>query len=368
MLWQVAFLFAGALIVGGVIYLVSRFHQFALLKSIARQNKLLSWLLAAVPVAALGLACCLCFNVTTTIVVVLHLILFWLLCDLAAAIIKKIRKKPFRHYYPGAAALVITALYLGAGWYFAHHVYETHYQFSTTKDLGMESLRVVALADSHLGITLDGEEFTRQMERIQQTDPDIVVIVGDFVDDDADKGDMIAACRALGKLETTYGVYFVFGNHDEGYWGYRNFTSQELRTALTENNVTILTDDAILIDDSFYLVGRRDRSMWNRQDAQALTAKLDHSKYIILLDHQPNDYAGETAANADLVLSGHTHGGHIFPAGLIGLAIGANDRVYGTEQREDTTFVVTSGISGWAIPFKTGAISEYVVIDIQRAD
>ena len=51
---------------------------------------------------------------------------------------------------------------------------------------------------------------------------------------------------------------------------------------------------------------------------------------------------------------------------MLGLAMGANDAVYGVETRGDTAFVVTSGISGWAIPFKTGTISEYVVIDIQK--
>ena len=91
---------------------------------------------------------------------------------------------------------------------------------------------------------------------------------------------------------------------------------------------------------------------------------LDKSKYTIVIDHQPNAYDEEADSGADLVLSGHTHGGHIFPAGQIGLLIGANDRVYGTEKRENTNFVVTSGISGWAIPFKTFTISEYVVIDI----
>ena len=74
----------------------------------------------------------------------------------------------------------------------------------------------------------------------------------------------------------------------------------------------------------------------------------------------------EAAAGADLVLSGHTHGGHVFPAGQIGMLMGANDCLYGTQRRGDTDFVVTSGISGWGIPFKTGAISEFVVIDIIR--
>ncbi|MBQ9188951.1 MAG: metallophosphoesterase, partial [Clostridia bacterium] len=88
----------------------------------------------------------------------------------------------------------------------------------------------------------------------------------------------------------------------------------------------------------------------------------------VMLDHQPNDYAAEAAAGMDLVLSGHTHGGHIFPAGQIGLWIGANDFLYGTTRIGQTDFVVTSGISGWAIPFKTGTFSEYVVIDLVPKD
>ena len=98
-----------------------------------------------------------------------------------------------------------------------------------------------------------------------------------------------------------------------------------------------------------------------------MTGELDPSRYAIVLDHQPNDYAAEAASGADLVLSGHTHGGHIFPAGQLGLLFGANDSIYGMQQRGDTTFIVTSGVSGWAIPIKTGCFSEFVVIDVRPA-
>ena len=91
-----------------------------------------------------------------------------------------------------------------------------------------------------------------------------------------------------------------------------------------------------------------------------------NSAYKIVIDHQPNDYDEEASCAADLVLSGHTHGGPLLPAGQIGLLIGANDALYGYEHRKDTDFIVTSGISGWALPFKTGAISEIVVIDINK--
>ena len=159
-------------------------------------------------------------------------------------------------------------------------------------------------------------------------------------------------------------VYFIYGNHDKGYFRYRNFTAAELETALTENGVIILEDESALVDGWYYVIGRQDRSIRSRAGMAELTAGLDESKYMILLDHQPNDYANEAASPVDLVLSGHTHGGHLFPAGQIGLMMGANDRRYGTEVRNGTVFVVTSGISGWAIPFKTGTFSEVVILDI----
>ena len=96
-----------------------------------------------------------------------------------------------------------------------------------------------------------------------------------------------------------------------------------------------------------------------------LVKDLDKSKYMLVLDHQPTDYDAQMEAEVDLVLSGHTHGGHIFPAGLIGEGLGINCMTYGFRQEGKTAFEVSSGISGWAIPFKTGgAISEYVILDI----
>ena len=87
---------------------------------------------------------------------------------------------------------------------------------------------------------------------------------------------------------------------------------------------------------------------------------------MIVIDHQPTDYANQALAEVDLVLSGHTHGGQLFPFNQVGKWIGANDRIYGHEKRNKTDFIVTSGISDWAIKFKTGTKSEYVVINIKQ--
>ena len=79
------------------------------------------------------------------------------------------------------------------------------------------------------------------------------------------------------------------------------------------------------------------------------------------------DYEALKDANMDLVLSGHTHGGQLFPLMTIEnhSNIAEDDRVYGYEKRENTNFIVTSGISDWAIKFKTGCKSEYLLISIE---
>lgn len=342
-----------------VIYNIRYFHSCEFIRQI--KNKKLSWLVSAIPmllVVIFGIF----FGFTSAVIVMLHLTAFLLLFSLISLIIKKIAKKAICKTVLGISAIFLTSIYIGTGFYFANTIYKTSYKFETSKQL--EPLRIVQIADAHLGVTLDGS-FSGQMPNIQKTLPDIVVITGDFVDDSSSKADMIEACRHLGNLQSKYGIYFTFGNHDKGYMkNSTDYTEKELRAELEKNNVTILEDEAVLINNSFYIIGRQDKSEKKRKSIDELTENLDKSKYMVVLDHQPNDYDNEARAEVDLVLSGHTHGGHIFPAGYIGVLIGANDMAYGTKHINNTDFVVTSGISGWEIPFKTGCISEYVVIDI----
>ncbi len=263
----------------------------------------------------------------------------------------------------------ITTVYLICGWFLANHVWREAYSVETKKAVG--SLRIVQFADSHVGNTFSGEGFQRWVDDMQAENPDIVVITGDFVDDDTSKEDMEAACAALGTLRTTYGVYYVFGNHDKGYYGpaYRGYSGNDLIVELEKNGVTVLEDEIVLLGDQFYLIGRQDRSQdqmgMPRATMAELTADLDPDKYSIVLDHQPYDYEAQVASGVDLVLSGHTHGGQLMPFNPMGEWMGLDDKRYGLERRGSTDFIVTSGISDWAIQFKTGCKSEYVVVDIQ---
>lgn len=231
---------------------------------------------------------------------------------------------------------------------------------------------MAVLSDSHTGTTFHGEGFAEHMKDIQKQNPDIVLIVGDFVDDDTTKEDMIACCKALGDMKTTYGVYYVFGNHDKGYYSpeYRGYDGDDLINELEKNNVHVMQDDVELVDNRFYIIGRQDKSeeyAGGRKSMEELVQGLDPDKFSIVLDHQPQDYEAQKDANVDLVLSGHTHGGQLFPLMTIKnhSNIAEDDRVYGYEKRGNTNFIVTSGISDWAIKFKTGCKSEYLLVNIE---
>ena len=145
-----------------------------------------------------------------------------------------------------------------------------------------------------------------------------------------------------------------------------NYSQEDLANELKKNGVHILEDEYEVLDN-LCIVGRKDKATQkDRKDLSEILQDVDDSKYIIVMDHEPNDYEKESQTKADLVVSGHTHGGQFFPLTYFGQWFGINDRIYGYEKRNDTEFIVTSGIADWEILFKTGTKSEYVMMTIQE--
>ena len=309
------------------------------------------------------------WNATNANIIVLHFFFILLFGEFIYNIVCMIKKRMDFKYGQEivfSICLVFTAVYLGIAYYIAHHVVETHYEVVANKDLGVDNFRIVQVTDSHVGATMTGDDFYNYMIEINKTNPDIVVVTGDFVDDDTSYENFIRSCEGLGALETKYGVYFVYGNHDKGYFNNRTYGDKEIREELAKNNVTILEDNGLNIVGNIYLLGRQDKSVRTRKPINELMEGIDDNYYVIDLNHQPNDYENEKNANVDLVISGHTHGGQLFPLMIIDKMIGANNQIYGIEERDNTTFIVSSGIGDWAVKFKTGTLAEYVVIDIKN--
>lgn len=374
MLWFIMFGGLILLCLAGMVYLIFCVRRLDVVSKLTHGNKAAAWAVGtavvAIPTAIIWLA----WGYMNALIVLLHMALF---VGLAKLIFKK-RK------FAGTVALVLAVVYLTVGYVQANNVWQKDYTVTTNKAVG--TLRVALIADSHVGTTFDGEGLAPHIEEINKQNPDVLVVTGDFVDEDTSREDMVAACRALGQATPKFGTYFVFGNHDKGLYsnGERGYTGDDLIAELEKNGVTVLQDENVLIDDRFYLVGRQDASEetdfgGSRASIAELASTLDRSKYSIVLDHQPRDYDAETAAGVDLVLSGHTHGGQMIPLmqiirwfhvgddnvyGLESSHLG-DDNVYGYENHDHTDFIVTSGISDWAIQFKTGCRSEYVIVDIQ---
>lgn len=367
-MWAFIFgsVFIGAVL--GIIYLASRFAKFLFVNKVAKNRKKLRFVIGLILVAFIFAIIKVMLGSINAAISIIHLTVFWLICDGVSRIVEKKMGKSSEKYYAGISAIAITVVYLACGWHLAHHVWIENYEIDTDKKVG--TLRIVQFADSHVGTTFDGKGFEGQVKTMQEQNPDIVVVTGDYVDDDTTKDDMVAACEALGTLKTTYGVYYAFGNHDKGYFGdeYRGYSGNDLIAELERNNVRVLQDETVLLGNRFYLIGRQDRSEEqanSRASMEELTADLDKGKFSIVLDHQPHDYDAQAASGVDLVLSGHTHGGQLIPFNRMGQWTGVDDKSYGLEKRENTNFIVTSGISDWAIKFKTGCKSEIVVVDIQ---
>ena len=332
----------------------------------SREKRLTRLALGLIPAACLSLGLFWAMGYVNALVCVLNLEVIWLLVKLAARIL---RRRPGNPAVCALVALLLTGIYLSAGWVLAHRVTQTRYEIAGTG--ASAPLRIALFTDSHVGTTFDGAELSRYVAEIQAQNPDLVVIAGDFVDDSTSRQDMLAACAALKQLQAPYGVYFSFGNHDKGYYdnALRGYTGDDLIRELEKNGVTVLKDEFVPLGEDFYLVGRQDLSENLTDTPRAamgeLMAQLPESdRYTIVLDHQPADFDAEAQAGAGLVLCGHTHGGQMIPINYLGQWLGVNDLRYGHERRQNTDFIVSSGISDWELLFKTGCHSEYVLIDL----
>lgn len=273
----------------------------------------------------------------------------------------------------GLLPLVLTACMLLFGYVNMHTVVPTFYTVETQKPIRSEGYRVALIADVHFGVSLDETALRRVCDEISGQQPDVVILCGDIIDSSTTKEGMQQVFAALGSIKSTCGSYYIYGNHDRpGEWGVPAFTRADLAAAIESNGITILQDKVISLTDDFLLAGREDRGYSNRsgrKPVQTLLADADPDDLILLLDHQPNEYALCGKAGADLILSGHTHGGQLWPIGQVQKLLHINDHVYGhTFVDSDTQAIVTSGLAGWAYPIKTAAPAEYVIIDIKPAN
>ena len=190
---------------------------------------------------------------------------------------------------------------------------------------------MVLIADLHLGYNIGCRQMEQLVEKINAQDPDLVVVAGDIFDNEYEAlEDPDRLAEMLRGIQSIYGVYACYGNHDilEKILAGFTFGGKEKKESsvkmdefLEKAGITLLRDEYVLIDDSFYLYGRPDyerpgRGIDERKSAQEITADMDLSLPVLVIDHEPGELQELADAGVDADLCGHTHDGQLFPGNL----------------------------------------------------
>jgi len=284
------------------------------------------------------------------LVFTLYMVIGLLLFDIIKLIYKPV---PFSFLITCA----LTLCTLSYGYYSYLNPKIQRFDLQIDKEAKDSSLKIVGLSDMHLGIGTGKEMLKKYVELINAQKPDLILISGDLIDNEVKPLYANRMEEELSLFKATYGVYMVPGNHE--YIGGIN----ECINFIKQTPIHFLKDSMIELPNGVQIVGRDDKHNSNRSSLEDLMKKVDISKPVILLDHQPFGLDNTANAGIDLQLSGHTHSGQIWPMNLI--VKNMFERSYGYEKRKDSHIYISSGISLWGPPFRIGTNSEIVVFDIK---
>lgn len=268
---------------------------------------------------------------------------------------------------------------LGYGLVHAQRTVVTRYELELDKGAGnMKQMRIALIGDLHLSVNSRPETTRRMVELINAEQPDVVLVAGDiFTSSYAGLSHPEAYSEALRGIESKYGVYAVYGNHDVEETLFGGFpispVSQAFRSAQMEDFVrdcgfTMLYDETVVLGDGVQLAGRVDGEKAgdgtkNRMSAEQLLADADRSLPVLVLQHEPKQFQALKEAGADVALCGHTHAGQLFPGNLVIPLF--NENAWGYEKVHDLHTFVTAGVGYYGPPMRVGTNSEITVIDMK---
>lgn len=220
--------------------------------------------------------------------------------------------------------------------------------------------KIVAVTDLHINVATPVSRIEKIVETIRGLKPDIVVLVGDIVDDKPKK--LETQMEALSRLDARYGVFITLGNH-EFYRG-----SVDWEKKYRDMKLFYLANDGLMLNGAnVYVAGLPDPQLLRIDDALMASVKemlmrKNPQAYTVFLSHSPRFIKRLDKGLIDLQISGHTHGGQIFPFHLAVKRF--NDFVSGLYDVEGMKLYVSNGASGWGPPMRFLAPSEIAVINL----
>jgi hypothetical protein len=227
----------------------------------------------------------------------------------------------------------------------------------------LDGFTIVQLTDLHVGLTIDRHFVQRVVDRTNKLSPDLVALTGDFVDGKV--ADLHEEIAPLAGLRAKHGVYAVTGNH-EYYSGVEPWVKQ-----ISTLGVRYLRNERVVIGDdsaSFELAGVEDHNAAgkHKEDLKAATAGRDPNRALVLLAHQPRQVKRAALHGVDLQLSGHTHGGQIWPWHYI-VKLQQGGLLAGRYQHQATQLYVSRGCGYWGPPVRLLAPLEITRVILRAA-
>lgn len=308
---------------------------------------------------------------TTWMIFIIYLTICFLFYDLIRFINKK---KPFipqsfnprrygirRIYY--TASLFFTIGIMIWGHYNFHHPRITELNLTIPKEsTKIEEMKVVVASDIHVGTFINRSLLKMYVDKIMEQKPDLILLPGDIIDFDLKPVVEQNMQEEFKRLKAKYGVYGTTGNHE--YIKIKGEADHAKVDWLVEKSgIRMLRDTTIMIDSTFYLVGREDHKAPNRKSIDDLAKNTDKSFPIFVMNHEPHNLSEEVDAGADLALYGHTHNGQFFPVNLSLHFM--YELPYGYKKKENTHCYVSSGLGLAGPQYRIGTISEIVVLNLK---
>jgi predicted MPP superfamily phosphohydrolase len=221
---------------------------------------------------------------------------------------------------------------------------------------GSRGFSIVLLTDTHLAPWTPESFVRRLVERVNALKPDVIAVTGDLVDGNPDELDGIVP--PLGNLAARHGVFFVTGNHE--YY----VDTHAWLGVIGKLGMKILNNSGMIVASSVYLAGIPDRTVRRLRgaspsdfpDARRALAGRPEDVPAVLLAHQPMEIGAAADAGADLQLSGHTHGGQIWPFGALVMA--AQPYLSGLHRHGPAHIYVSRGAGTWGPPIRIAAPAE----------
>lgn len=228
----------------------------------------------------------------------------------------------------------------------------------------LRGFRIVQLTDVHIGPTLDGNWLRKVVDKVNSLKPDVVAITGDLVD---------GTVSALGKqvaplvdLKSKYGVYFVTGNH-EYYSGVTEWLAELARLNIRAlRNERVSLPPGAAANAQLDLAGVDDAASGSfpghGPDVAAAMKDRDPAHPVVLLAHQPITISDAAKHGVDLQLSGHTHGGQLFPWGLFVRL--QQPYIVGLHDHQGTKLYVSCGTGYWGPPMRLASTAEITEVTL----